>query len=636
MYLICSIFALILFPLTSHFYNDHDLKLIFLFISSVLFINFSIFKLQCNNKEKFYFVRYISIIIFFILLITILFQWYISNYQYYSTRSLIFIFTCITSFLSAIFTNKTQFNILIKSLVILLSISSLYAILEYFNIITPYEIRKFPVEITGHIGHKNIFAFIAMVALIWNIYFIISYKKNIYYITIIPIILALLISDSRGSILLAVFGIILIFIPYLIKYKIYKKFKYRLIFYIAIMVITFIPIFFWNEKTLIRLVEIFINTNTLSHRSEIYKAQWNMFLDNPLFGSGLGSFIHENYFYWTNWMKEHMPIDMITYNGHCEYLEVLSEFGLTGFSFYFYFWFLAIYKLIKYLKQNWDFKNYVHLIILIMMMLHATFSVASKRTPTSAVLWFHIGYIFKDEFQLYLHSLSSKAKSYHIIIFNILSISIMLLFTQLLLADFFYKSSRIGISPNKNSIINLKKSLDIYPTHPYSLYQTARFSMGIKDYNYTINACNELIENSPNIFPLYYLKSEALFAIEQFDSSLYYVNKELYLHPKYLEAVELKCRILSKLNKCEDLNTIKQFYNYIYPNKNIKLSQFQIDSINNYTFNNYIGKLRSTLFKKQFHKSWEKHKKFQKFKTSKNPDLIYKIKKMPCNENKFK
>lgn len=624
------IISLILFPLTSFSYHDYDLKLISFFIISLSIMNLQIFKKSSATFNENNIINKTPFCIFVLLLASTLISWYHADYPYYSTRSLVFFWTSILSFLVSISLNNTQTNHLIKTFLILISISSIYVILEYIGFISPYEVRKFPIEITGHIGHKNIFAFLAMVSIIWNFYFYITTKRKLFIIILFPTCTALLLSDSRGAILLTFFGLILLIIPNFIKLKLYKIYKFRLFCLVSTLLFILIPTFFWNNQTWLRFAQILNQTATHSHRSEIYKAQWLMFLDSPFLGSGIGSFIHNNFYYWTTWMKKAMPMNMITYNGHCEYLETLAEFGLFGFTLYFFFWFGAIYQGIKKLRVQWNFYTYTNLIILILMMLHASFSVASKRAPSSYVLWFHVGFFFKDNFKITFYTLNSKLRKYNIIVFNTISIIIFMFFMQILLGDYFYKSSRIGTKAENKSIVYLKKSLDIYPNHPYSLYQTARFSMGVQNYKYTINACNTLTSKAPNIFPISYLKGEAFLLKGDLDSALFYTEKELNMHPNYLEAIDLKCKILSKKGECGKLLKIQNHYNKLYSNVIIKPSKSFIDSVDNENLTNHIGPLRTIFFKRNFTSSWENHKNYNKLISTNNIKLINNIKAISC------
>lgn len=627
-----SIFTILFFTLffkSSKTYFITDISL-FLFISAftiVLLIKFNSQKSYICFPKK----AIIPITIFILFQFQILIYWYKSPYSYFATRSLVFFYSSFIAFLGGYCINDLKKEKIINSFIIFVFLGSIYSILEYFGFLTTNQIHKFPIEITGHIGHKNVFGFCAMIALVWNLNQIFnsnSYKIG-YLISFFIIGISLLLSDSRGSLVLALFGLITITVPTYFKIKEKNKFRLRLYFYLFFIISILIPIIIWNENTWLRIAKLFIYSPLSSHRSEIYKVQWQMFLYNPIFGNGLGSFIHENYFFWSDWMKNNMSISMITYNGHCEYLEVLSEFGIIGSLLYFSLWFGAFIIGVKNLIKKWSNIDYVLLISLLLLFFHASFSVASKRIPSSIILWLHIGYFWRFYFISFSKKTFIVKKKYFYLGFSLLFILVISLFFQILLSDCYYKKSLYHKSNIKKSINYLDKSISVYSHHPFALHQIARYSMALGKFDYTIKSCDQLISSSPNIFPINHLKGDAFFYLGMLDSSLYYANKELELHKKDLPSIELKARIYAQNSNCEKLNKMQNYYYKTYNHS----KSIQNDSLDNINFIKNIGFLRSKFRKKKFKELWVKNKEFNSTYSRNQKHYIENILKLKCNNN---
>ena len=84
-----------------------------------------------------------------------------------------------------------------------------------------------------------------------------------------------------------------------------------------------------------------MNLNLLSeHHNEIYKAAFNIFLDNKILGIGPKMFRIECSSYITNF-------DPCTTHPHNFYLQTLSETGLIGFFFISFFYFYLLFSFFK-------------------------------------------------------------------------------------------------------------------------------------------------------------------------------------------------------------------------------------------------------------------------------------------------
>lgn len=626
------ILAFILFIKTPLTYFQYDFSIVFIIIICPIIV---LLKLSRIGTEKKINYNQIPIYIFYLLNLTLLLKWYFSPYSYFSSRIYIFHSSSIFVFLIAsyIFNNINRSNLFIYSFLTLISIGSIYTIGEYLGYIPNNQIHKFPVEITGHIGHKNVFGVCAMIGYFYNLHLLLNKTKyrNLLILSNIIIGISLLLSDSRGSLVLTILGSIIILIPTLIKLK-KNEIKLRYAFYFSLFLICFLPILFWNDNTWIRIAKLFIKSTTLSHRSEIYRAQWLMILNKPLWGNGFASLIHDNYYFWSSWMKKKMIESTITFNGHCEYLETLTELGIIGSFFYFFFWFGALKIGFTNLIKKWSAQDYLFLVSMIMMMIHALFSVSSKRVPSSLLLWLHIGYFWRFNFTYFCYSISNKYRQYIFIGFGLLTILVWGVAFQIMISDYFYKSSIIGQSIHPKSISRLNRSLKIFPNHPFSLHQLARFSMGFENYDYTINACNILQKTAPNIFFTNYLKGDAFYHKNDLDSALYYVKKELQMHPNSLKSKELKGRILAKNGSCENLKKMQNYYRILISPPIQDISPEITDSIDNEIFKSHIGPLRYKFGGPNLYKAWKKHKIFHTPQSINNRFLMENIINLKCSD----
>jgi len=189
-------------------------------------------------------------------------------------------------------------------------IFALYSIFQYFSIDQIFKNEKI-LYVNGHFDRKlqmvsffgSVFltsGFLALCAPMCLIFKDLRYK--FFYVAIL---IALILLDKTMA--LASFG------TGLVVYLLMNRSWVKLILLILIFITGGIFYAFYNP-------EFF----SLTGRVELWKITWNKFLEAPFFGHGLGSFE----------MFQFKPGNTVTFFAHNEYLQILFDIGIVGFSIF--------------------------------------------------------------------------------------------------------------------------------------------------------------------------------------------------------------------------------------------------------------------------------------------------------------
>jgi len=330
-------------------------------------ILFSLWILKILHNEEYYFEKTnLNLPIFiFILLMTISLlrsqSFMVSLNDYIMFLFYFFIYFLIINNIN----NKIEFNSIIKLFFIISIIIAIYAIIQYYNL-DPYLNNLS--TITSTIGQKNwVSNYLASIFPIIFSYFLLQgIKKNkiFLYLLLLIIYTALMICQSRG-IWISMGLTSLIGIYFIFKFKIFKIFKdnqkwlYLLLTTFLIITIIYSTDNFLNrsaitvpQRALSTLDEQDPSINT---RILIWKNTLQMIKDNPLWGSGIGTFKINYLNYQAEFLKTNPNYIKYFANAreaHNEYLHLGAELGLIGLGIFVSIIFIFFYMALSFLKKE--------------------------------------------------------------------------------------------------------------------------------------------------------------------------------------------------------------------------------------------------------------------------------------------
>ena len=388
-------------------------------IMSTIFILIIFFEIIKNNDLKYFTQNWIkALCVFYIIIIfSSLLSDYFDNIFFKTLYLLRFLFVAISiQYCLQKFNNTNLFLYTITTMTFFVTFD---ALIQYFfgtNLFgnnLNYE-NSSRVRLTSVFGNEEIVGaylikFICLGAI--GAYFM--FKKNIT-ITIFYIILlglTILLSQERMAFILYLFFIFLIFSYMLIR----KKIKDVIIF-CSVVIILISLVFKFDTSLKERYLSLFSVGGGITKSNDIVKSfadlkkseisikdsLWGahfytaieIFKNNYIIGSGPRSFRYECD------KEKYKDIDIHYIEKRCSthphnlYLEILSETGLVGFS---YFIFLLILFYINQYKYFLKTKNYKHFFGLLTIFLNL-WPIASTGSIYSSlnglIIWITIGYIF--------------------------------------------------------------------------------------------------------------------------------------------------------------------------------------------------------------------------------------------------
>ncbi|MEK6715267.1 MAG: O-antigen ligase family protein [Candidatus Omnitrophota bacterium] len=304
----------------------------------------SAFMKQFLERKSWVFLKKPQVKFFLLFIIWI----YISGFTHpgFATREN---FTMFTSFfmlgfiILSLVNNIRRFRIILWTELICMFLISLYSIYIYLN-------SKQGMRISGADYGPNEFAISLLPILGISFYTFFTKKgaggKILSLIIAFTIFSALVLTFSRGG-LIGFLG--LLFIA-LIKTR--RKIA-TIIFAIVIVagLASFMPSDFWERIEKTRVEEKFIGDPTVDSTTRRYmlsKAAWQMFLDNPIFGRGIGNYYYE--------CRNYQPLT--AGRAHNMYLEVMAELGIVGLVFMLGIFFTTMKALNRIVKKNKELANY--------------------------------------------------------------------------------------------------------------------------------------------------------------------------------------------------------------------------------------------------------------------------------------
>lgn len=388
-------------------------------IMSTIFILIIFFEIIKNNDLKYFTQNWFKAIFIFyiIIIISSLLSDYFDNIFFKTLYLFRFLLVAISIQYCLQKFNNT--NLFLYTITIMTFFVTFDALIQYFfgtNLFgnnLNYE-NTSRVRLTGVFGNEEIVGaylikFICLGAI--GAYFM--FKKNItvsmFYIILLG--LTILLSQERMAFILYLFFIFLIFSYMLIK----KKIKEVIIF--CLITLTLISLVFKFDTSLKeRYLSIFssgsgisrsnysiqsfadVKKSDISIKDSLWGAHFytaiEIFKNNSIIGSGPRTFRYEC------GKEKYRDIDIHYIEKRCSthphnlYLEILSETGLVGFS---YFVFLLILFYLNQYKYFLKTKNYKHFFGLLTIFINL-WPIASTGSIYSSfnglIIWITIGYIF--------------------------------------------------------------------------------------------------------------------------------------------------------------------------------------------------------------------------------------------------
>jgi hypothetical protein len=444
----------------------------------------------------------------------------------------------------------------------------------------------------------------------------------------------LTISGSRGGLILAIFTVVLIFIPMLKKSSVFNKSRNRIIAYVTLFLIALVPIVSWNDLVWNRLAALSLTTSDWSFKArvELYKAELKLIQDKPIFGCGIGNFVYDNIHYWSQDFRKNVPLSNFPRNAECEYLEVLTEQGFVGFAFFVFFITGSIILAIKKLKAHWQWDMYILLVLLIIMLLNGIYDTGLRRLPLAIVFWIIIGY-FWQEYIFPQRGFPQKGFRYVVGMSICVHVLITALFVKLLIADSYYILS-IKDNNTMQSGKNLIKALTYYPDHPDALYRFAFMSAKNGDHKNVYMSGNRLEKISSDYRPVNFVYGYAAYNRSQFDTALYFANKELEKNPNFVDARELRLMALSKLHMCKELNSAQDSLaisiigcrEYKKYTDTVSINRLQKEYVDQ------TGKLRTIIGGNAIKNAYKKYRNYNTWSAMSQCEQTLRITTIRCND----
>lgn len=524
------------------------------------------------KKEK---VSY-SLLFFGLYFLYILINWYILGTPYFGTRGMVYQWFCLWGVLLGtyyLFCTEKQFQLTTSVLIVTCTTGAIYSFLEYFFLVPVSS--GWPPDVTGFFNHKNPFALMLMWGIVWSIYTVLQNKKTKIRILLVSALViqttALILSNSRGGQLLTILSVATIFIPLYWKHIKNAK-KYRYILYCVIFVIALTPILLWSEDNWTRIAQLCINPEfdgPFLTRLHLYSSNFSLFLSKPLFGSGIGNYVISIIPFQSGEALKSISNFHFALNAESDYFEVLTECGILGLFFYLSLIFGALIFGFTRLKKNWNGRDYVLFILLIMMILNAIYDTSLRHLPTAVLFWATVAYFWRDKFKTgFMHN---KSKAYFKSGILFLHILLAVFYIRILAGDYFFKKY-MG-----NQIINIPKltrALNICHFHPDALYSAAIIEAKYNGTSSIRVIADKLDKTSPNYRPTDYLRAIASYNEGQYGTALTLINDQLKTYPYHYSLQELKTYSLAKHNRCEEFQKYRDslVINFSRPKKDFQNS----------------------------------------------------------------
>lgn len=517
-------------------------------------------------REKAKTVQRTSIVgptLLFAFMVYVLISWYVLGYPYYGTRGLVHYWLCGAALLAgAMFISRPHIKSLFPwAAAALGTLSTLFVFTEYAALTPAHGKNGW---VSGLTGNANIYGFVAITGILWCAYLISCSRSGKARLAAAGMGLfqfeGLIISQSRGSLLIVLPGLAALAILPAIKRRWYQQQAVRITGYFVVLLLGLSLA--GNEGTLNRFAALWEKTvsattaeNPFAFRGALYKAQLRAFKESPLWGGGVGNFVHFTVKHWPALLRQEESPYYFARSGHNDYLEALSELGSVGFLLYVSLIVGAIARGSLRLRRRFDPLTFAFLAQLILMCLHSAYSISGRHPPSSFLLWSTAGCLWGEDYSETWSSLAHAPRRCLGAVSLGVHFLVLGLFVQILLSDYYYLRSLQQEKSRPEGAL-LTKALSINPNHPDALFRMAYVSVKAQKQDYALELAKHLENVAPDFRPTRFVEGYVAFQRKDYERALS-MAKETLRRSKYLDARHLQMVSLSKLERCEEADRIR-------------------------------------------------------------------------------
>jgi O-antigen ligase len=564
-------------------------------------------------------------------------NWHFLSYPYYGTRSLSYLWVCFLSFYLGVtvLSRPGKMTAFCVGCVISGAVSSLYSIGEYLALIPYYNPESWPPRVTGLLAHKNAFSLFVINSSIWTAYFIFSglHKKwNPLLGTALAIeLVALMVSDSRGNILLAGIGFAGVAGPMLLKTGFIKRPGARFACYAFFFLCLLIPIAGWDQYAWERCANFFVNGD--AGRSSLYKAEWKLFLAHPLFGCGVGNFVFDNIPFWPEAFRKKTGAFFFAHNAESDFLETLTETGIIGLAFYCFFLFGAVALGFRQLRREWKWETYIVCLLVVVFLCNGIYDAALRRLPLGILVWAFAGYLWKAHFPAARARPTSRPIGIAHLSAFLVHCAIAIFFCRILLGDYYFRQSYVSTRiPDPQSGKMLQKALRVCPFHQEALFEEAFIGIRTGQFDFARRMADLLEKTAPHFMATSFLKGVCAAGQRNWAEALFFANEEIRKNPNYLDAYELKTRALAGLGQCAAMSRLRD--SLCIPLRGEKESMCWIDTVASSTIEKmYIektGRVRALAGGRHLKEAFLRHLSIRQNKWAKQYAHLHRVSAIRC------
>lgn len=328
-----------------------------MYIAQGLFIIFALinighrrFRIGRSQRE------YFTYAILFFLFCTVSIAWAGSSQKWAaSMRSIVQIYL-ISILLFLVVQTKDRFNYLSNSITI-----AGWVILAYIVIATPlsswrdmlygsYSLNSSRGRLGPSIGmHTNMCGSVLLVFLMFSIYKIIESKKKLYYLQAVLLLICLLFTKSRMSLIAALGGMFVFFV-------VYRRMSGKQVGRIIIVIFAVILLGYLSLRNQflyslygkrIESLLFYVNSSgrtdaSVIGRLALQRKAIEVFTSYPLFGVGIGNFSFFN----------DLSGSVGSIYAHNNYLELLADVGIVGTLFYYIPYIICEIRLVRCIRNS--------------------------------------------------------------------------------------------------------------------------------------------------------------------------------------------------------------------------------------------------------------------------------------------